>query len=626
MLILFGYLSLWSALVFACVQSFPVFVGFYRRNPYLLAAARPAALAQCAAILFAYILMTIAFVTSDFSIAYVGMNSHPLLPFMYRLTAVWGGHEGSILLWIVLLNVWTVAFSALNKKHVLMPLTTAVLGVINVCFLLFLIFTSNPFLPADHLLTGSDLNPLLQDPGFVIHPPMLYTGYVGFAVTFAITMAALLRGEINQSWAVLTRRYALAAWCFLTLGIMLGSWWAYRVLGWGGFWFWDPVENASLLPWLAGTALIHVLLVTERRDAAKIWSVLLALVTFALSLLGTFLVRSGVLVSAHTFANDPSRGVFLLLLLAIVLTLALGIFLVRMPMLAGKHQAPPFHFVSRETGLLLNSGLLIIAMLTILLGTIYPLIIDALHMNAISVGAPYFNMVMTPLVFILMTFMGIGPLCQWQQQEVKPLLMKLGKQALYSLVAALVLLWGITGTLQPSALISLTLSLWIILSVVGAVRVKPGMVLAHSGFAVLIIGILLSSLLSQESEVRIKPGNAVKLGPYQFFFVDVKAANGSNYRGVRAQFEVLKDTRHITNMMPEKRIYFVRDMVMTKVDIHPSLFRDLYLALGEPLENDEWSVRLYYKPFIRWIWAGSLIMIIGGIISISGYRSGRRQA
>ena len=396
MIYIFGSIALWAALTFAILQSVPTIIGYYRRNHYLLASARPAAFGQLLCVLCAYILLTIAFVTSDFSIAYVGMNSHPLLPFMYRLTAVWGGHEGSILLWIVLLNLWTVVFATLEKKNVLMPLTTAVLGIINVCFLLFLIFTSNPFLPAEQLLAGSDLNPLLQDPGFVIHPPMLYTGYVGFAVTFALTQAALLRGDINQAWASITRRYALAAWCFLTFGIMLGSWWAYRVLGWGGFWFWDPVENASLLPWLAGTALIHVLLITEKRDAAKSWAALLAIISFALSLLGTFLVRSGVLISAHTFANDPSRGVFLLLLLSVILTASLAIYLVRFSIFS-KNRAAPFQLLSRETGLLINSGLIIIAMLTILLGTIYPLIVDALHMDAISVGAPYLNLVMASM-------------------------------------------------------------------------------------------------------------------------------------------------------------------------------------------------------------------------------------
>jgi len=452
---------------------------------------------------------------------------------------------------------------------------------------------------------------------------MLYTGYVGFAVTFALTQAALLRSELNHDWAMLARRYALAAWCFLTFGIMLGSWWAYRVLGWGGFWFWDPVENASLLPWLAGTALIHILVMSEKRNSAFNWAALLALITFSLSLLGTFLVRSGVLISAHTFANDPSRGVFLLLLLAVILTTSLAVFLLRLKSLTA-HRSAPFFLLSRETSLLTNSGLLIIAMLTILLGTIYPLIIDALHMDAISVGAPYFNMVMAPLTFLLMLFMGIGPLCQWQQQDIGALLFTLGKHLVISIVVALALLWSIADTLQPSTVVSLTLSIWIVLSVIPSFRTKPGMACAHLGFAILIVGILLTSQLSQEREVKLRPGHAVTIGPYQFFFVATSDIKGSNYRGVQAEFDVMKKDRHIVNMYPQKRIYFVRDMVMTKVDIHPGIFRDLYIALGEPLDDHSWSVRIYYKPFVRWIWAGGMIMIFGGILSMIGYRNGRK--
>lgn len=620
MIALFGTISLWIALAFAILQSLPI-IGHYRHNRYLLAAARPAAFGQFAFVLGAYILLTIAFIISDFSIRYVGMNSHPLLPFMYRLTAVWGGHEGSILLWVFILNIWTVVFALLQRKNPLMPLTIAVLGVISVCFLLFLIFTSSPFVPAETFLSGMDLNPLLQDPGFVIHPPMLYMGYVGFSVTFAITQAGLLRGKLDHDWALITKKYALAAWCFLTLGITLGSWWAYRVLGWGGFWFWDPVENASLLPWLAGTALVHVLVITERREVLKGWATILALISFAMSLLGTFLVRSGVLVSAHTFATDPTRGVFLLILLAFILTLSLAILMARSRLFLSSN--PPFHFISRESGLLINSGLLIIAMLTVLFGTVFPLFVDALKLDGVSVGAPYFNTVMAPLTYLLMFMMGIGPLCQWQQQDWRKLAYKLGKNAAISIITASILLWSITDSLPVSAIASLALSIWIILSVIGAWRLKTGMTLAHTGFAILVIGVLLSSLLSQELSTKVIPGDTVNIGPYQFFFIDTAGVTGSNYRGIRGEFEVVKKTRHVTNLYPEKRIYFVRDMVMTKVDIHPGVFRDLYIALGEPLDGDAWSVRIYYKPFVRWIWAGSIIMMIGGILSIIGYRPGR---
>lgn len=626
MISLFGEIALTLALFFSFLQSVLPLYGYWRNNPYALAFARPAAFGQFVFIAASYLLLTIAFGINDFSISYVAGNSHPLLPLMYRLTAVWGAHEGSILLWIFILSVWTIVFSIVYARYIeihstnkkLLPLTLSVLGLISFCFLAFLLLTSNPFLSALEPQTGKDLNPLLQDPGFVIHPPMLYMGYVGFSVAFAITQAALIQGTLDATWANITRRFALAAWCFLTLGITLGSWWAYRVLGWGGFWFWDPVENASLLPWLSGTALIHVLLLTEKRGSAKSWAALLAIISFGLSLLGTFLVRSGVLISAHTFANDPARGVFLLLLLAVLVTAALAIYIIRLPQLSSSISR--FSFFSRETALLLNSALLFVAMLTILLGTLYPLILDALHLGTISVGAPYFNTVMAPIAFIVMFFMGFAPFCRWQEsqekmQSLKNLMLLVWKKFIISIVSAIALLWFFTGYIEITAAISLSLSLWIILSISDVLRKQPGMSLAHFGFAILVIGIMLSSILNEDREVRIKPGNAVTVGPYQFFFIDTKGVDGSNYRGIQANFEVLKNTRHITNMYPEKRIYTVRDMVMTKVAIHPGIFRDLYLALGEPLDQDYWSVRLYYKPFIRFIWFGGILMILGGLLT-----------
>ena len=626
MIRLFGEISLIFALFFSLMQSLLPLWGYWRRNPYTLAFARPSALGQFICLAISYLLLTIAFANSDFSIGYVAANSHPSLPLMYRLTAVWGAHEGSILLWVFILSIWTVVFSVVynrleTDRHadqnnaVFLPLVLSVLGLISFCFLCFIILTSNPFLEAMGPQTGKDLNPLLQDPGFVTHPPMLYTGYVGFSVAFAITQAALIRGKLDTAWAKITRQFAIAAWCFLTLGITLGSWWAYRVLGWGGFWFWDPVENASLLPWLAGTALIHVLILSEKRGAAKGWAALLALICFALSLLGTFLVRSGVLISAHTFASDPTRGVFLLLLLAILATAALAVYIIQLPRTASNNNVQ-FALLSRETSLLINSALLITAMLTILLGTLYPLILDALHLGAISVGAPYFNMVMAPLVFIIMIFMGFGPLCRWQHQPAAILWQQAGKKLLASIGLALALLWYFTQSFDVIAAISLSLSFWIILNTVSFLRFLTGMTLAHLGFAILVIGIMLSSILNEEREVRIKPGNAVNIGPYQFFFINTQNANGSNYRGIRANFEVIKNKYHIANLYPEKRIYTVREMVMTKVDIHPSIFRDLYIALGEPLDQDYWSVRLYYKPFIRFIWFGGLVMIIGGLLAM----------
>jgi cytochrome c-type biogenesis protein CcmF len=444
---------------------------------------------------------------------------------------------------------------------------------------------------------------------------MLYIGYVGFSVAFAITQAALIRGQLDRTWAQLTRHFTIAAWCFLTFGITLGSWWAYRVLGWGGFWFWDPVENASLLPWLSGTALIHVLVLAEKRNMAKGWAAMLALISFALSLLGTFLVRSGVLISAHTFANDPARGAFLLLLLAILVTAALAVYVIRIHTFSSA-PVPRLSWVSREMALLLNSALLFVAMTTVLLGTLYPLLLDALHLGTISVGAPYFNLVMMPLVLIVMTFMGIGPLCQWEKQPVGLLCQQAGKNILISIIIAITLLWSVTEQLDITAVISLTLSTWIIISTMNAQQRSLGMSVAHIGFAVLVIGVMLSATLSEEREISMHPGSAVSIGPYQFFFIDTQRMNGPNYRGIRATFDVMKNKHHVTDLYPEKRIYTVREMVMTKVDIHPGIFRDLYIALGEPLNENDWSVRIYYKPFMRWIWFGGVIMMLSGPLTL----------
>lgn len=612
MIRLFGEISLYFALCFALMQSILPLLGFWRNNSYLLAFARPCALGQFVFIVIAYTLMTIAFGVNDFSIAYVAANSHPLLPLMYRLTAVWGAHEGSILLWILILNSWTIAYAMTRGEN--KQLTLAILGCISLCFLCFLLLTSNPFLPASEILMGRDLNPLLQDPGFVIHPPMLYIGYVGFSVAFAITLAALISNKLDAAWARITRHFALAAWCFLTFGITLGSWWAYRVLGWGGFWFWDPVENASLLPWLSGTALIHVLVLCEKRNAAQSWAAILAIITFSLSLFGTFLVRSGVLVSVHTFATDPARGIFLLFLLGILITAALAVYIIRLPSLT--RTSSTFSWTSREMALRLNSALLFVAMITILLGTLYPLILDALHLGAISVGAPYFNKVMMPLVLLMMALMGIGAFTHWFPQTFSELWQQIWLKILISIISACAFIWGMTNQFNFIAIITLSLSIWIVLSVKSTWRSFSGMALTHIGFAILVIGIMLSSVLTQEREVRMKPGNETTLGPYQFQFVKTIGVNGSNFRGIQAEFDVSKKRHHITTMHPEKRIYTVRDMVMTKVAIHPGIARDLYLALGEPLDDDYWSVRIYYKPFIRWIWFGGIVMILGGLIAI----------
>lgn len=617
MIALLGQSALIFAMLFAFVQGLLPLWGYARKQIYALALARPCALGQAFFVILAYAVLTYAFMSDDFSLAYVAQNSHATLPLMYKLTAVWGAHEGSILFWIVVLNAWTLIFSLVkNQDADRYTLTLAILGLINFCFLVFLFFTSNPFLAAPDFSTGQDLSPLLQDPGFVIHPPMLYTGYVGFSVAFAITLASLICGKMDTEFASLARRFALAAWCFLTLGISLGSWWAYRVLGWGGFWFWDPVENASLLPWLAGTALIHILVLCEKRNTAKAYAAMLAIITFTLSLLGTFLVRSGVLISVHTFASDPTRGIFLLLMLSVLITLALLIYIRRAAQLTAQE---PVHFswLSRDMALIVNSVLLLTAMATILLGTLYPLILDALQLGTISVGAPYFNQVMTPLLFILMFFMGAGVLLHWQQESLAYWWQRAWKKMLIACISAAALLWGLMDFVNPLAWLTLTLSFWILSSVQKSLRFYPGMALAHAGFAILVIGIMLSGALNQEREVRIQPGESTRLGPYVFRFQQSTGIQAENYRAIRAQFEVSKNNKVITHLYPEKRIYLVRNMIMGKVAIHPSLFRDLYIALGEPLNGEYWSVRIYYKPFVRWIWFGGLIMMLGGIATIT---------
>lgn len=610
-----GELSLTCALLCAMLQSILPFIGYYKKNPYLIAFARPSSYGQLFFVILAYSLLTLGFVINDFSIQYIAANSHPTLPLIYQMTAPWGAHEGSILLWILILNLWTLIYSYKERNNEASALVIAFLGFISFSFLLFITFTSNPFTLAHAFFKAQDLNPLLQDPGFIIHPPMLYIGYVGLSVAFTMTQAALMTQRLDRQWAKSTRQFTIAAWCFLTGGIMLGSWWAYRVLGWGGFWFWDPVENASLLPWLSATALIHVLLLAEKRQTALSFAVFLSIISFALSLLGTFLVRSGILISAHTFASDPSRGVFLLMLFSLFVAMAL--FFYSKYTLSGNLKANAnFSFLSKEMILLANSSFLIIAMLTILLGTLYPLIFDALHLESISVGAPYFNQSLLPIMFMMMSIMGFAAFCQWQKQSWQAIIKVSVNKILLSLICAAILLTNLNTEWQWLSFIILTLSGFILFCMISSLKKLPGMSIAHIGFACLIMGVTLSSLLSEEREVRLSPGSATHIGPYQFFFIDFKSIQGANYRGFQARFEVLKNTHFITYLYPEKRLYTVRDMIMTKVDIHPSIFRDLYLALGEPLEHEDWSVRIYYKPFIRFIWFGGILMIIGGLLAL----------
>lgn len=650
-----GNVVLMGAWLLACLQSLLPSVGYVYGNKYLTSFAHPLALAQFALVAIAYLLLIFAFVDNDFTLSYVLLNSHPALPLIYKITATWGAHEGSILLWILILNIWSLLFTftalssqtnpsypptktdgklTLTAPPISCPsqlassrvLTLALLGLMSFCFLSFLIFTSNPFALATIASAPQDLNPLLQDPGLVSHPPMLYMGYVGFSVAFAMTLAALINNQLPQAWLRLTRYFVILAWGFLTLGILLGSLWAYRVLGWGGFWFWDPVENASLLPWLAGTALIHSLIVVEKSHTGYRIAIILSLICFCLSLLGTFLVRSGILISAHTFASDPKRGVLLLLFFVIFASVSFTLYYLRLAKFhqeqqVGKHNKIERSLFSRETLLLFNSGIFIVAMLTVLLGTLYPLILDALHLGAVSVGAPYFNQVMLPMNMVMMLIMGIAPFCQWQQQPVGRLLSNLVMPFILSLCISLSLMWSFNITFHAMTLLNLFLCFWILIGVLGKFKFRPSMAFAHIGFALLILGIVLSNSLSEEREVRLQIGQAVTIGPYQFFFLKSEEKDGENYRGIQAIFDVVKKKQHITYLYPEKRIYPVRDMVMTKVDIHPSIFRDLYIALGEPLSEIEWTLRIYYKPFIRFIWFGGFLMLIGTLFACLRVRS-----
>lgn len=600
---------------------------------------------QLGFILFAYLCLSIAFVTNDFSVLYVASNSSRELPAGYRLTAVWGGHEGSMLLWVLILALWTSAV-ALFKRDLPQQFWHRILVVmawVSVGFLLFILAVSNPFLRIlpEYPDNGADLMPLLQDPGFFIHPPMLYMGYVGFSVAFAFALAALWVRKIDPAWTQWVRPWTLAAWCFLTLGITLGSWWAYRVLGWGGWWFWDPVENASFLPWLAGTALIHSLLVTEKRAAFKSWTVLLAIITFCLSLLGAFLVRSGVLISVHAFAVDPNRGVFMLVFLLLVVGISLLLYMVRGTTVRSRE---PFNIISRETFLLMNNLLLLTALVTVLLGTLYPLIIEALGVGKLSVGAPYFNAVFVPLIAPLLFFMGIGPQCNWQAMRPDLLLTRLRMAFIISLSAGVLLSWLSTDRFSASVALGISLACWIMVASVqdfirrsfyqrGNIwqrfmrlsRAYYGMLSAHIGVAVCVLGITLTTNFSIERDVRMALGEQVNIGSYAFTFNSIEDIAGSNYQGVQAEFTIVEDNKFITQLYPQKKFYTVAETVMGEPGIKAGVLRDLYVALGEPIAPDEWSLRLYYKPFVRWIWLGALLIMCGGVLAASDRRYYKRK-
>jgi cytochrome c-type biogenesis protein CcmF len=610
-----GTIMLWLALAAALVQSVPRW-------------ARAAASAQALLVALAFAGLVAGFVRNDFTLLTVAEHSNTSLPLAYRIAAVWGGHEGSMLLWLVMLSLWTLAFA--QRSHALPPAfaarVLAVLGWISAGLLLFVLFTSSPFERVDPPPPdGNDLNPLLQHPAMVLHPPLLYTGYVGFAVAFAFAVAALCQGSLDAAWARWLRPWACAAWAFLTVGIGLGSVWAYEELGWGGWWFWDPVENASFMPWLAGTALIHSLAATGQCGAFKAWSVLLAIAVFALSLLGTFLVRSGVLSSVHAFAADPRRGLFILVLLALVAGGSLALYAWRAPRLASDARFAP---LSRESLLLVNNLLLVVALLTVLLGTLYPLLLDALGLGKISVGAPYFDTVFVPLMLPLLALLGAAPAVAWKRAPWPELARRLRVVAGAAVAVALVIAW-LAGGLSLGAALGVMLSAWIVAALARDLRRMPsratlGMLAAHLGVAAFAFGVSTVKTLETQRELVLHVGDSVELAGHRFTLHDVQRASGANYDAMQARIDVTRNGDTVATLRPERRVYRVRGTALSEAAIDRGITRDLYATLGEAA-NDAWLVRLHVKPFIAFIWAGCVLMALGGAVAASDRRFRARQ-
>ncbi|NNU43931.1 heme lyase CcmF/NrfE family subunit [Ramlibacter montanisoli] len=643
-----GHFCLIVALMLALAQGILPLVGAQKGRTAWMAVAQPAAQGQFLFVAIAYVLLTTAFVNNDFSMLVVAQHSNSQLPTPYRIAAVWGGHEGSMLMWVLMLCLWGVAVSIFSQRlpSAFVARVLGVMGLLGTGFLSFLLFTSNPFvrlLPA--AAEGRDLNPLLQDPGMVIHPPMLYMGYVGFSVAFAFAIAALLTGRLDATWARWSRPWTTIAWMFLTLGIAIGSWWAYYELGWGGWWFWDPVENASFLPWLVGTGLIHSLAVTEKRGAFRSWTVLLAIFAFSFSLLGTFLVRSGVLTSVHAFATDPKRGVFILVFLIAVVGSSLVLFAARAPKvgLGGKFSA-----VSRESMLLANNVLFSVAAASVMLGTLYPLLLDALELGKISVGPPYFEAVFVPLMAPAVFLMGIGPLTRWKEASVPELAKRL-RWALGAAVLATAVSLVAGGSLLSS--FGVLLAAWVAGTTVLALlertrnlkgsfvqrlaqvkRVLPrgewGMLLAHFGIGVFIFGVTMVKTWEAEKDVKMQPGESATLGGYTFRMESIGEYTGPNYLALRAAVKITRGDQEVTTMHPEKRMYTAQGMPMTEAGIDAGFTRDLYVSIGENLGGEAFAVRLQVKPFIDWIWGGAFLMAMGGLLAATDrrYRLARKEA
>jgi cytochrome c-type biogenesis protein CcmF len=641
-----GHFSLILALCMAVILAIVPITGATRSMSRWIAVARPAAFAQLLFVAIAYGCLTYSFLIHDFSVQYVAMNSNTALPVLYLFSGVWGAHEGSLLLWALVLSCWTGLVAKFSRAipDGTVARVLGVMGMVSIGFILFLLLTSNPFerlfpAPAE----GRDLNPLLQDPGLAIHPPMLYMGYVGFSVAFAFAIAALMQGRLDAAWARWSRPWTTVAWTFLTLGIALGSWWAYYELGWGGWWFWDPVENASFMPWLVGTALIHSLAATEKRGVFKTWTVLLAIFAFSLSLLGTFLVRSGVLTSVHAFASDPARGLFILIFLAIVVGGSLLLYAIRAPYVKS---SATFEMVSRESVILINNVLLVVTASSILLGTLYPLVIDALGLGKISVGPPYFNAVFIPLMAPLAIAVGGGMLLRWKRDSLGDLTSRVRWLILSCVVGGITL-----PLLMPfyswAAALGLTLALWTVamtaLSFIDRLGGKGftkerltkipagfyGMTIAHLGIAVFVVGITLTSVYSVEKDIRMAPSDTVDMSGYLFKFHGITKNQGPNYTAQQGHVTVSYKGDDIAELEPQKREYLVQKMPMTEAAIDAGLFRDLFVAIGEPLGDDgAWSLRIYYKSFIRWIWLGAVFMAVGGLCATCDkrYRNKPKQS
>jgi cytochrome c-type biogenesis protein CcmF len=636
-----GHFALVLALCIAVLQSLVPLYGAARNDAALMAWARPAALAQCVFVATAFFALMHAYAVSDFSLANVAANSNSTKPLLYKLTGVWSNHEGSMLLWVFILALFgaAVALFSHNLPPALRARVLAVQAMIGVGFLLFILLTSNPFLrlwpvPAD----GAGLNPILQDRGLAFHPPCLYLGYVGFSISFCFAIAALIEGRVDPAWARWVRPWTLAAWCALTTGIAMGSWWAYYTLGWGGWWFWDPVENASFMPWLVGTALLHSAVVVEKREALKTWTVLLAIITFSLSLLGTFLVRSGVLTSVHAFASDPMRGVFILLLLSFYTGGALLLFAWRAPQLAGGGLFAP---ISREGGLLLNNLLLTTAAATVLLGTLYPLLLDVVAHQKVSVGPPFYTMTFVPIMVPLLVAMAVGPMLPWKRGDLPAALGRLRFAFLATAAAALIVL-AVAGVRSIGAACGLALAAWLLaatltelaervrlfaepLATVGRralhlPRATWGMILAHAGMAVVIAGITGSTAWTEEKIVSGHPGQSFDIAGYTIALDTVNQISGPGYTATRADMRLLRDSREIAAMHPEKRFYTVENGAQTDVAIRTNLLADVYAVIGDTDGNGAYTLRLYYNPLVPWIWLGAAAMALGGLVSLTDRR------